>query len=146
MLTGERSVAMPQQKSLVLILARGLADELASAIFMVDREGTLQYFNEAAEEILGVPFADVGETSPEQWLSAFEVLDLQNHPIPMAEWPIMVALNDHVPTHRALRIQQIDGKVHDIAVTAFPLFARKEELVGAVAIFWEHGAAEEKGT
>ena len=29
--------------------------------------------------------------------------------------------------------------LRDIAVTAMPLFAQPEELVGAMALFWEHG-------
>ena len=138
---------MPEQKSLVLILARGLADELASAMFVVDREGRLAYFNEAAEAILGIPFADVGEVSAEEWLSAFVALDPKSHePIPTGDIPLMVALTKHVPAHRAVRVKRMDGRVHDIEVTAFPLFARREELVGAVAIFWEDGTATEKGT
>jgi len=136
---------MPQQKSLVLILARGLADELASAMFVVDREGRLAYFNEAAEAILGVPFADVGEVSAEEWLSAFVALDPNGVPIPIGDIPLMKALTMHVPAHKALRVKRTDGRVHDIEVTAFPLFARREELVGAVAIFWEDGSSAEKG-
>lgn len=137
---------MPEQKSLVLILARGLADELASAMFVVDRDGTLAYFNEAAEAILGIPFSDVGEVSADEWLSAFVPLDPEGRVIPPEETPLMVALSKHVPAHRAIRVQRTDGRVHDIAVTAFPLFARREELVGAVAIFWEDGSTEERGT
>jgi PAS domain S-box-containing protein len=126
-----------QQKSLVLILARGLADELASAMFVVDQNGTLAYFNESAEAILGQSFPDTGEMSAEEWATAFVATDHDGRPLPREELPIMIALNDRVPAHRGLRVEAADGEARDIAVTAFPLFARKEELVGAVAIFWE---------
>jgi PAS domain S-box-containing protein len=135
---------MPQQKSLVLILARGLADELASAMFVVDREGRLAYFNEAAEAILGIPFADVGEVSADEWLSAFVPVDEHGSPIPTSDLPLMVALTDHIPAHKAIRVKRTDGRINDIEVTAFPLFARREELVGAVAIFWENGTSAMK--
>jgi PAS domain S-box-containing protein len=137
---------MPQQKNLVLILARGLADELASAMFVVDRDGRLAYFNEAAEEILGISFADVGEVSAEEWQSAFVPTDLDDRVIPVEETPILVALRKHVPAHRVLRIKRADGWMQDIAATAFPLFARREELVGAVAIFWQTGSSEGRET
>ena len=49
-----------QQRNLVLILARDLADKLASAVFVVDADGRIVYFNQHAEEILGRTFADIG--------------------------------------------------------------------------------------
>ena len=52
----------PQQtRSLVLILAKDLASRLATPVFVVDHEGSLLYFNEAAEPVLGVPYAETGE-------------------------------------------------------------------------------------
>ena len=56
--------------------------------------------------------------------------------------PLAIALTQRSPTHRALRIQGMDGNLRDIAVTALPLFAHEEELVGAAAIFWEHPPQE----
>ena len=53
-----------RQRSLVLILARDLADKLASAAFVVDEEGRLVYFNERASQILGESFGEAGEMSP----------------------------------------------------------------------------------
>jgi len=48
-----------QPRNLVLILARDLAEKLATAMFLVDHEGTLVFFNETAEQILGRTFADI---------------------------------------------------------------------------------------
>jgi PAS domain-containing protein len=134
-----------QQKNLVLILARGLADELASAMFVVDRSGTIAYFNEPAGDLLGQPFPDTGEMPADEWSKAFVALDHDGRPLGMNELPIMIALDERVPAHRSLRLQAADGKSRDIAVTAFPLFARKEELVGAVAIFWEQNEPNAPG-
>lgn len=51
--------------------------------------------------------------------------------------PIGMALRKQEPAHRTFRITGLDGVKRTIAVTAFPLFARAAESVGAVAIFWE---------
>ena len=46
------------QHDLVLILARDFASRLATAVFLVDTEDNLIYFNEAAEAMLGIPYAE----------------------------------------------------------------------------------------
>lgn len=135
------AMSMPQ-KNLVLILARGLADELASAMFVVDRQGTLAYFNESAEAILGKPFSDASGMPADEWARLFVPMDQDGRELEPEELPLMIALKERVPTHRGFRIRGGDGETRDIAVTAFPLFARKEELVGAVAIFWEQEQPE----
>jgi hypothetical protein len=55
--------------------------------------------------------------------------------------PLTVALNERRPSHRPIAITGLDGVRRKIAITAFPLFARTDEFVGAVAIFWEEGDA-----
>jgi PAS domain S-box-containing protein len=131
-----------EQKSLVLILARELADKLASAMFVVDHEGTLVYFNEMAEEILGQTFADAGEMRVDEWSRAFEPMDPDGRPLEPGELPLVVALRDRTPSHSAFRIRGLDGTIRDIAATALPLFARRDEFVGATAFFWEHRSPE----
>ena len=44
----------PEQRNLVLILARAFAAQLATAVFLLDPEGTVIYYNEAAEKLTGV--------------------------------------------------------------------------------------------
>lgn len=128
---------MVRQHDLVLILARDLADKLASAVFVVDREGTLVYFNEAAGEILGRSFGEVGHMSQEEWSRAFTPVDFEGHEIHPRDLPLAVALRERRPVHRSFRIHGLDGGARDMACTALPLFARRGELVGAAAIFWE---------
>src|SRR5712692_10134047 len=50
-------------KSLPLILARELASNLATPMFLIDAKGTLVFFNEAAELLIGRTFAELGEIS-----------------------------------------------------------------------------------
>jgi PAS domain S-box-containing protein len=127
-----------KQRNLVLILARDLADKLASAVFVVDEEGTLVYFNEAAAEILGKSFAEIGTMALQEWAKVFQPQDLNGKELAAEELPLAVALGDHRPAHREMRIVGLDGELRDIAVTALPLFARSREFVGACAVFWQH--------
>ena len=124
-------------RNLVLILAKDLASRLATPAFVVDREGTLLYFNEAAEAVLGMPYAEAGEMRGQQWANLFEPRDDQGNTIPPEELPIGIAITHHKPAHEALTIQAADGVRRPLAVTALPLFAHADEFVGAVAVFWE---------
>lgn len=125
------------QQSLVLILARDLADKLASAMFLVDAEGTLVYFNDSAAEILGKTFAEAGHMPLDRWSKDFKPTDSDGRPLEEDEVPLVIALRERRPTHRSLRIRGGDGVEREIAVTALPLFARRDDFVGAAAIFWE---------
>ena len=49
------------QKSLPLILARELAANTATPLLVVDPVGTMVFYNEAAEKLLGQSFAHSGE-------------------------------------------------------------------------------------
>jgi PAS domain S-box-containing protein len=122
------------QRSLVLILARDLADKLATAMFVVDQEGTLVYFNEAAGDILGLSFGEAGRMRVEDWSTGFTPRE-DGYSDP-DEIPLVVALRERIPSHRDVVMRGADGKDRIVAVTAFPLFARADEFVGAAAIFW----------
>jgi PAS domain-containing protein len=135
---------MPQ-KDLVLILTRDLADKLASAAFVVDGEGTLVYFNERCGEILGRTFAELGEMKMEEWSAKFSPTTMEGQPMQTEDLALVRAIIDHVPAHEKIRITSADGSSRAIAVTALPLFARLDEYVGAVAVFWEHPESEAKG-
>lgn len=127
---------------LVLILARDLADKLASAMFVVDEGGTLVYYNEPAADILGRPFSDVGRMPADEWVRAFAATDLDGRPLAPDELPLMAAIEGRRPAHRPFRITGADGELRTIAVTAFPLFARTDVFAGAAAIFWNHDDAD----
>lgn len=126
------------QHDLVLILARDLASRLATAVFLVDPQGDLVYFNEVAEALLGRPFAEGETMSAETWGTAFRPIDEQGRPIPVAELPLAVAIRERRPAHREMAIRGDDGVDRPIAVTALPLFTHADELVGGMAVFWEH--------
>jgi PAS domain S-box-containing protein len=126
-----------RQKNLVLILARELASKIATATFVADAEGNLVYYNEAAEKILGRTFAEAGEMPATEWAQLFEVEELDGGAMPLERMPAGIALLERRPAHHSFRIAGLDGAKREISVTAVPLLARTDDLVGVVAIFWE---------
>jgi PAS domain-containing protein len=126
------------EHNLVLILARGLASSIATPMFLVDPDGTLVYFNEPAESVLGQTYAEAGELSSDEWSVMFYPEDPKTgEKIPQESLPLMIALAEQRPAHLSMVITGQDGERRSIALTAFPLFARTDEFVGAVSIFWE---------
>jgi len=133
----------PHQKDLVLILARDMAARLATPMFVVDSVGTLVFFNEAAEGLLGDTFADVGELPAERWAETFRSVDEDGRPIPRRELPLGIALLEGRPAHRTLDLIGADGVTRHISATAIPLQRHPGQTVGAVAVFWERSASDQ---
>jgi PAS domain-containing protein len=131
-----RVVERPRQKSIVLILSRELSSKLATAAFVTDEHGELVYFNEAAEELLGRPFSETAALAPDEWGDLFSVQSLEGTPVPFEEMPAGIARAERRPAHGELCITGGDGVRHRIAVTALPLFAHADELVGILSVFW----------
>ena len=130
------------EHNLVLILARGLASSIATPLILMDAEGSLVYYNEAAEQLLGQTYAEAGEMSMQEIGTAFYPEDRETgEKLGVESLPLAVALNERRAAHLPLTITSLDGVRRNIAATACPLFARTDEFVGAVAIFWEEGEA-----
>ena len=119
-----------------LILMRQLASYLATPIFLVDASGTLVFYNEAAEGLLGRRFEDAPEMGRDEWLLAFQPQELDGSPLSPDENPLPAALADGRAHHRTLAISGLDGRQRMIAVTAFPLVGQAGHMAGAVAVFW----------
>jgi PAS domain-containing protein len=132
-----------RQKDLLLILAREFASKLATPMAVFEADGTLVYFNEPAEAVLGRRFAEASDVSPEEWPSRYQMEDLDGSPLAFGTTPASVALVERRPAHRTFRLTGLDGVRRVVSVTAFPLSASSETLVGVVVIFWaEPGAAD----
>ncbi len=127
-----------RQRNVALILARELAVNLATPMWIWDELGELVYYNEHVQAILGRPQSEIGLGKITE-LPQLEPEDLQGRPIPVSELPSAVVLEQRRPAHRDLRVRGWDGVRRELSVTAFPLFARGGEFVGAVSVFWERG-------
>ncbi len=122
------------------ILVRHLGSRLSVPLFLVDSEGTLVYYNEAAEGVLGRRFDDAGEMGFAEWTSAFAVRDDSGSPLDIDELPLVKALRERRPAHARFDITGLDGAMRTLEVAAFPLQGQGGSRLGAVALFWETSA------
>jgi len=106
-------------------------------MLIADAEGRLVYYNEAAEEFVGRPFAEVGEIPLDEFTGGFEPRTKEAEPLPPERRPARTALNERRAVHERFVITGADGIEREVSVTAFPLFAHADEFVGIVSIFWQ---------
>lgn len=132
-------MAQRSPKHLVLILAREFASNLATPMLLTDAEGTLVFFNEAAEPIIGGTFAEAGEMSFTEWSARSAARTADAEPLPLDRRPAAIALFERRAAHERFVFTALDGAEREISVTALPLFAHADEFVGVVAIFWPIG-------
>lgn len=125
-------------KSLPLILARELAANLATPMFLIDAEGIVVYCNEAAELMLGKPYAEMGAVSAADFGEMLSLEHPDGSPLRRRDSPPGVAFIERVPAHSTLVATTLDerGKAQ-WEVTAYPLFGRTEEMHGVLTVFWE---------
>jgi len=129
-------------KHIVLILARELASNIASPMLIVDAEGTLVFYNEAAAQVLGRPFNAVGELPAHEWTALFRAETPEGVPLAPEDRPLTMALTRVRPVHRRITIILGDGVRRQIAVSAYPLPATPTQVVGAVSIFFSEENSE----
>jgi PAS domain S-box-containing protein len=125
-----------RHKHLVLILAREFASNLATPTLIADDQGRLVFYNEAAEAVIGLTFAEAGEMPLDEWTASFAPHSSDSEPLPPERRPARIALDQRRAAHERFRITSRDGVEREVSVTAFPLFAHADEFVGIVAIFW----------
>jgi PAS domain-containing protein len=125
------------QKELEVILTRQLAECLVTPIFVVNTHGSLLFYNEPAERLLGRRFEETGELSLAEWAAAFVPKDKHDHLVPAHKLPLVIALRERRPAYAELRIRGWDKVTRNIAVTGIPLIGRGNRFLGAIAIFWE---------
>jgi PAS domain S-box-containing protein len=123
------------QRPIELIQARSLIATLSTAAFLVDEEGTLLFYNEAAGRLLGMSFEEAGEMGPDDWGSRFRPREPGGRELEVEELPLTIALREGQPGHARMEITAADGEDHRIAVSAIPIRGQGGQR-GAFAIFW----------
>jgi PAS domain-containing protein len=124
-----------------LLLMRQLASYLTTAIFLMGPDGSLLFFNELAEGLLGRRFDEADEMSAEEWSELLQPTGEAGEPIALEERPVIIALRRQLPAHRRFWIRGFDQARHDIEGIAFPLVDNEGRQLGAVGIFWEHAGS-----
>ena len=125
------------QKPIELILMRQLASTLAVPIFLVDARGTLAFYNEPAERVLGMRFEETGEMPAKEWTTLWELAEVDGGPLVPERSPLWIAVVERRPVRGEYWIRGLDGARRRIEVTAFPLMRLTDQVLGAVALFWE---------
>jgi len=124
-----------RQRPVELILARSLLGTLSTPGFLVDEDGIVVFFNDAASVLLGVRYEEIGRMGPEQWGTAFGPLDRSGRPVPVEQLPLTIALRRGRPSHARLRIRSMQGVESDIEAAAVPILT-VEGTRGAMVFFW----------
>ena len=136
-------VDAPPPPSLPLILARELASNLATPMFLLNQDGMLVYFNDAAEQIIGKPFAEVGIVDAMEFGALLELSELDGTPVSRGDSPSGVAFFQRRPSHQVLLATGFDGVRRTVQATAYPLFGAGDALHGVVTVFWEGAPGDE---
>jgi PAS domain-containing protein len=124
------------EPSLPLILARELAANLATPMFLIDAEGILVYFNEAAELLLGKSYGEVGGITALEFGAMLELGNVDGTPMRRRDSPAGVAFYEREPSHRTLLATTLEGARQPFEVTAYPLFGHVDEMHGVLTVFW----------
>jgi len=123
--------------NLEIILTRQLADSLSIPIFIVDPLGNLIFYNEAAEELLGMRYEETGTMPVSEWSTVFRPQDENGNTLHADQLPLVQTIASHLPSHGVFWINNLKGPLYKISVTSFPLIGRPNRFLGAVALFWK---------
>ena len=124
------------EPSLPLILARELAANLATPMFLIDAGGTLVYFNEAAELLLGKSYGEIGGITALEFGTMLNLENVDGTPMRRRDSPAGVAFYEREPAHRTLLATTLAGTRQPFEVTAYPLFGHVGDMHGVLTVFW----------
>lgn len=109
--------------ALELLLARNLIAAILTPGFVVDPDGVLLFFNEAAGQLIGRHFEESGRLTREEW-NQIGPLDEEGRPVSSERLPLTIALRDGRPALGRFRIGTDQGRLLDVQASALPLVGR----------------------
>jgi PAS domain-containing protein len=124
----------PDERPLELILARNLVSIISLAAVLVDVEGALVYYNDAAAEIIGTRFEERGLIPRAEWSAEMGPVDEEGRPLSFDDLPLTMALRDGRPGYGQFFIRA-EGGLLEIVVGALPLVGPTGNH-GALVVFW----------
>jgi PAS domain-containing protein len=130
----ERQMTEAGEQPLELILARNLVSLISLAAVLMDVEGAIVFFNDAAAEFFGGLFEETGPVPLEQWRAEVGPFDKAERHLPTENLPSTRAFRDGRPGFGRFHIRGDSGLVH-VEVVALPLVG-SVGLHGAVVVFW----------
>ena len=106
-------------------------------MFLMDARGVLVFYNDAAAELIGRPFGEMGETPGEEFGAVLHLRTPDGEPLRRRDTPAGIAFFERRPAHRTLAATGYDGVQRRSARTAYPLFGTAAEMHGVVSVFWQ---------
>jgi PAS domain-containing protein len=119
---------------LELILARNLISIISIAALLVDSDGRIVFFNEAAAEIVGAPFEEIGVLDQDEWSSRYGPFGTDGEPLPPDELPLSIAVRESRPAYGQFFVRAESGML-EIEAGALPL-SGPAGYHGAIIVFW----------
>ena len=123
------------QRPLELILARNLLASLSTPAFLVDAEGEIAFYNDAAGVLLGRRFEETGPMPAAEWTREFGPFDKEGSPVRFDSLDITEALRGNRPAHDSFCIRTHDGAFTSIEASGFPIMGAGGYR-GAIIVFW----------
>jgi PAS domain-containing protein len=123
------------ERPLELILARNLVSILSIPAILVDADGRFVFFNEAAGELIGAPFEEIGVLEPEEWNARYGPIDSAGNPLPREDLPLTTAVRESRPAYGRFLVRAESGPL-EVEAGALPL-AGPSGYHGAILVFWE---------
>jgi PAS domain-containing protein len=124
------------QKPLELIQARNLLSSLSTPTFLVNRDGDVVFYNEAAGAILGQRYEETGTLSAYDWVCRFGPFDDDGEPLfPVERQPLTPALRANRAGHAHHRIRSAAGVDIEVEVSGVPIVGA-DGFLGAMVFFW----------
>ena len=124
-----------ESQPIELIIARNLMAAVELAAFIVDPDGVIVFFNDAAGELIGRRFEDVGPLTREEWSTEFGPFDEFGKLMPTEGLPLTVALRTGLPANGRFRVRPKDADLLEVEVSALPLVTAYG-FEGAIVVFW----------
>ncbi|HEV7628872.1 MAG TPA: PAS domain-containing protein [Streptomyces sp.] len=125
-----------EHQPLLLVQGRNLITGLALPALLTDPDGGLLFFNDAAAELLGRAFEEVGRLPREEWARQFGPFDEEGRPIAADHLPLANALREGRPAQGRYHVRlAANGELREIEVSALPLL-EPDHYEGALVVFW----------
>jgi PAS domain-containing protein len=141
MATGEEPIADGAEQPLELILARNLVSLISLEAVLVDVEGAIVFFNDAAAEFFGGLFEETGPISLARWRAEIGPFDDADRNLPTDNLPVTRAFRDGRPGFGRFHIRGGAGLV-EVEVVALPLVGSAGRH-GAMVVFWPLTGADQ---
>lgn len=123
----------PVAPTLELMLARNFIAAIMTPAFVVDPDGVMTFFNEAAGQLIGRRFEETGRLTRDEW-NEIGPVDEDGRPIPSDRMPMTIALREGHPSYGRFRIKTDPGLLMDVDTSAVPLMTNGESH-GALVTF-----------